>query len=166
MDNAVITAQQVVNIVLSGASFDVSLLSQHIIKSQRKYLKTALGDDFYDQIVALMDGTTGMMNGTATSDYTNLLADYIKPTISRFVMFEALPMIRTNISSAGVVVNRTEFADQSDKADYGSLRSSLLSDAEWYRTQMVDFLVDNEDIFTLFENCDYKKRNRPGIILE
>lgn len=159
MENQIVTSQQVVEIVLSGASFDVALLDRHIPISQRKYLKPALGEDFYEEI-------TGMMDGTKSDDYNNLINDYIAPCLAWFVMFEALPFIRTNITSAGVVNNRTEFADQSDKSDYGALRSSLLSNAEWYRKEMTDFLKDNDETFTLFEDCTYTTRNRPGIILE
>lgn len=160
MDNEIITAQQVVDIVLDGASFDKSLLNKHILKSQRKYIKPALGEDFYEEVI-------GMVDGTKSDDYNTLIDDYISPCLARFVLFEASPFIRTNATSAGFVVNRTEFAEQSDKGDYGSLRSALLSDAEWYRTQLLEYLIDNEETFPLFENCDIvSRRNRPGIILE
>lgn len=159
MEDQIITSQQVVEIVLSGASFDVALLDRHIPISQRKYIKTALGEDFYDEII-------GMVDGTKSDIYNTLINDYITPCLAWFVMFEALPFVRTNITSAGVMNNRSEFSEQSDKSDYGALRSSLLSNAEWYRKEMTDYLIDNEDTFTLFENCTYTTRNRPGIILE
>jgi hypothetical protein len=159
MENQIITAQQVVDIVLSSASFDVALIERHIPISQRKYIKPTLGEDFYDEVI-------GMVDGTKSDIYNTLFNDYLTPCLAWFVMAEALPFIRTNITSAGVVTNRTEFAEQSDKSDYGSLRSSLISNAEWLRKEMTDYLVDNEDEFPLFENCEYKTRNRPGIILE
>jgi hypothetical protein len=147
--------------VLNGASFDEALIEPHIIKSQIKYIKDSIGEDLYDDLVESYDTTA-----TVTLAELNLIQDYIQPALARFVTFEALPFIRQNITSAGVVLNNPEFSDQSSSADFGMLRSAILSDAEFYRNLLVEYLKDNETDWPLFENCDYKKRSRPGIIIE
>lgn len=159
--NKLITSAQVISIVLNGASFDEALIEPHIVKCQIKYIKDSLGKDFYDDLVESYDTTA-----TVTTDELALIEDYIQPSLARFVMFEALPFIRQNITSAGVVLNTTEFSDQSSSADFGMLRSAVISDAEFYRNLLVQYLKDNSSDWPLYESQTYTKRNRPGIILE
>lgn len=132
------TATEVVTEYLVQGNFDEALVDKEIEPTQRRYIKKALGDDFYDELVTQVD------LGTLTADNTELMDTWIKKVLSRYCVYEALPHIRNNITSQGVVINNTEFNEQSSRQDFGSLRSKVQSDADFEMTEMQKWLCHDD----------------------
>ena len=156
------TATEVIAKAIPNADFDVALLDKRILKAQRKYVRALLSEDYYLEI------QEEIATATLTADNTTLLNDYIKPMLAYYVIYEALPSIRNNVTSSGVMENTQEFATQSDRFDYASLRNQVLADAEDWRAELLYFIKEAKQAdsskYPEFGNTDTNTFNKYGII--
>lgn len=129
------TASEIVTEYLPQGNFDENLIDKEIEPAQRKYIRAAIGKDFYDDLIASF--------GSYTADEAELMT-YLKRALARYVVFECLPMIRNNITSQGVMINDTEFSEQSSRQDFAALRSKVASDGDFECKEMVDWLCDED----------------------
>jgi len=156
------SATEIIAKAIPNADFDVALLDKRILKAQRRYVRDLISEDFYEEL------QTQIAGGSLTPDNTTLLDDYIKPMLSYYVIYEALPEIRNNITSSGVMENAHEFAQQSSRFDYASLRNQMLADAEDWRGELIHFIKeekkDDSSKYPLYNNNDTNTFNKYGII--
>tara|TARA_Y100001963_G_scaffold151638_1_gene234867 strand:- start:715 stop:1209 length:495 start_codon:yes stop_codon:yes gene_type:complete len=137
--------------------FDPALVEKYIIKAQRKYIRPLLGDDFYDQIL------TQSAAGSLSTDNSALVTNYLKPCLAYYVIADAFPSIKSNITSSGVVTLDHEFSSPASREDYAALRSQLYSDAEDWRAEVIKYIEDTQEDdsskFPLWEKKDnYQSR--------
>lgn len=156
------TAAEIVTEVVPHSSFDTTLIANEIISAQRKHVREFLGEDYYEDLLDKVE------NSTMNAADTTLMDEYIKPMLARYVLFEALPQVRLNLTSQGVMINDTEFSNQSSHKDWSMLRSKYLNDAEFWREDAIRFIKDEQDDdstkYPLW--CDESTdRTRPGIII-
>ncbi|ANS03585.1 hypothetical protein [uncultured Mediterranean phage uvDeep-CGR2-KM21-C345] len=141
--------------------FDPALVEKYIIKAQRKYIRSLLGEDFYEEIL------TQTAAASLSSDNSGLVTNYIKPCLAYYVIYESLPQIKNNISSSGVMELDHEFANAANRGDYGALRSQILTDADDWRAEVIKYIEDTQESdsskFPLWEKKD-NYQNKYGII--
>lgn len=158
------TAAEVITEVIPNSSFDEQLLDLNIVISQRKYIKTALGEDMYDNL--LDETATFLLTGSGyTGRNKELMEEWLKPCLSRFIVYEGLPVMRNNLTSQGVIQNFSEFGSQSDRFDFGQMRDKFFADGSFLRDDMLEFICDNKGDFTLFKRNLDKHANKTGVIL-
>lgn len=152
----IITVDEVKSATIPDTNFDTSLLSRYIFIAQSRYIKPVLGDDFYEEMVEQVDGST------LTADNTALLDDWIKPALAYFVTYLALPQIRNEITEKGIMNNSSETSDASSTGDYASLRSSMLDLAQVHTNNITTFVNSAQDDdstkYPLFGDCGGDKQ--------
>ncbi len=131
-----ITTQQIVDNVIPGKSIDQALLQNDIVLAEERYIETALGTDLYVKLRA----------GTLDADHQELLDTYVIPALARFVVYEAMPQMHVNITSAGLVINNTEFSDAASSKAVAVSRNNMLSKAEHFRGRMIQFILDEQKL--------------------
>lgn len=135
----IITVAEVTTHALKTATFDDALLEDFILPAQRSYLKPFLGTDYYNEILTQVEGAT------LTADNSALLNDWIKPMLSLYIVNDAFPSIRVNITSRGVMINESETSTSANNSEASSLRQNYLSQAEKWQRHTEDFINEEQD---------------------
>lgn len=156
-----ITTSEIKTQAIVNSNLDAAYLDQYILFSQRKYLRTFLGEDFYDEILSQVDDTS-----TLTTDNSTLLESYLKPMLAHYVVYESLPQIRNQIAKGGVYLNLSETADAASDLDYSRTRNDYLAKAEAWKQETDYFIKKQQDTdstkYTLY--CG-KSKQSGGIII-
>jgi hypothetical protein len=150
MEAEIITVAQVKSNALRTATFDDKLLEGFILPAQRFYLKQFLGKDTYDWVV---DNTADV-----------LVSDYLVPMLSYYVVYDAFPEIRMNITSKGIMINSSETSVSASGGDAAMLRQNVLSMAERWKKLATEFLKDNKENYPNFKDGS-KFNNRSLFII-
>lgn len=157
-----ITSDQVVTECIPDKSFDTARLDKFILLAQMHYLETAIGETFYETLL------TEKAADNFSSENQLLYDNFIRPMLCWFVLFDAFPYLRNHITPKGIMVNDTEFSQQSSKDDYAGLRNSASVMAERWKEEMHKYIKDiREDSSSAF--ADYnrgkdKHQNKTGFI--
>lgn len=138
---SLMTAREVINEVLPAKNMDEALLQDNIELAELKYLKRNLGDACYIQLQNEADAQvfTGLNE--------ELLTDHIKPVLARYVVYEALPMMKAEITANGIQMPRTDMSDPVNETSYAGLRNKLMSDAELLMAELMDFVKEHRASF-------------------
>ena len=157
-----ITSAQVVTECIPDATFDTARLDKFIFSAQLNYVEDAVGETFYETLLSEKAGTFSAEN--------QLLYDnFLKPMLCWFVLFDALPFIRNHITPKGIMVNDSEFAQQSSKADYAGMRNACEVRAERWKKDMHNYIKDIQDgdstAFSDYNRGKDKHQNKTGFIL-
>lgn len=155
-----ITVSEVKDWAVVSSEMDTAYLDQYILMSQREYIRSYLGSDFYDELLDQLDNTA-----TLTSDNETLMDDYVKPALAHYVVYESLPQVRNQIAKGGVFNNLSETSDISSGQDYGRLRDDYLIKASSFRNE-IDIFIKNqqEDDSTKYPLYCGKDNQSGGII--
>lgn len=152
MATKVITSQTVREQVITDISFDHSYFDKYIELAQAKYLKPALGKDFYN------DYLNNYL--TLSAPYQTLKDDFIDKLLSYYIVYEAFPEIRDKLTNQGVMHNRSEFTEQTPSFDYGQLRSTYNYNGNFWVNEMIEFILENPTDYPLFgHDCDSDELN-------
>jgi hypothetical protein len=135
----IITVSEVESNALKTATFDDALIEDFILPSQRHYLRPFLGIDFYNELL------TQVELSTLTSDNSTLLNDWIKPMLSYYIVYDAFPSIRVNITSKGVMINQSETSVAASNSEASTLRQNYLSLAERWKKDTTDYIEEIQD---------------------
>lgn len=135
----IITIAEVESNALKTATFDDALIEDFILPAQRHYLKPFLGSDYYDEILTQVENTS------LTSDNSTLLNDWIKPMLAYYIVYDAFPSIRANVTSRGIMINESETSVAASSSDFAMLRQNYLSMAERWKKDCEDYINDVKD---------------------
>jgi len=159
----IITAAEVKSIALTNTTFDEVVFDKYIITAQRSYLRDAIGVDFYDIIL------DGVENANLSTENQELLDEFIKFMLAFFILFDAFPEIRNKITSQGIMINDTEFTEQSSREDFAAVRNAMIVQGERWKRDMLQFIVDKQDLdssaFPDFNPNKDTYQNKKGFIL-
>lgn len=133
----ILTTSEVKSLAIVSAKFDKAYIDQYILLSQRRYLRSYLGVDFYNEILDQLDNTS-----TLTADNLELINNYLKPCLAHYVVYESLPQVRNQISKGGVYNNLSDTGDVASGLDYGRLRDDYLSKAEALKDEISNFIIE------------------------
>jgi len=135
----IITVAEVEDNALKTATFDDALLEDYILPSQRHYLRPFLSTDYYNEI------QTQVAASSLTADNSALLTDWIKPMLSYYIVYDAFPSIRVNITSKGVMISQSETSIAASNSEASSLRQNYLSMAERWKKDLEEFIEEQRD---------------------
>ena len=152
MATKIITPQEVREQVVTDISFDYTYFDKYIELAQAKYLKPALGKDFYNDYLS---------NYPALSaEYQYLKDNFIDKLLSYYIVYEAFPEIRDKLTNQGIMHNRSEFTDQTPSFDYGQLRTSYNYNGNFWINEMIEYILENPNDYPLFgHDCDNDELN-------
>ena len=135
----ILTAAQVQSLATNLAEFDITLIERFILPAQRRFIKVFLSDDYYE---AILDG---IENLNLDADSSALIGDYLQPALAYYTMYMAIPFLRNEIRSGGIVINSTETSDTASSADVNSLRQAVLAMAEQWKHDAEEFIKEQQD---------------------
>ena len=156
----VITAQTVRELVVTDISFDQTYFDKYIELAQAKYLKPALGKEFYNNYLSQYP--------TLSVPYQTLKDNFIDKLLSYYIVYEAFPEIRDKLTNQGVMHNRSEFTDQTPSFDYGQLRTQYDYSGNFWVNEMIEYILDNPTDYPLFGhgcNSEDLNSNNKGFII-
>ena len=156
------TSAEVRAICIPDATFDTERLDKFIFMVQLHYVEPAIGETLYETL----------LSEKAASSYSAenqlLVTNFLEPMMAWFVLYEAFPFIRNNVTPAGIMVNTTEFQQQSSKEDYAGVRNHCMIMAERWKEQMWRYVQDvregDSTAFSTFSRTKDKHQNSTGFI--
>ncbi len=159
----IITSSEVSEQAINDNYFDTAYFDNYILSTQRKYVKNALGKDFYNEIL------TQVESASLTSDNTIIVNDFIKPMLSHYVVYEVYSKIHTQLTNQGVMENNTEQSSQVKSFEYSQSRDFYINKADFWKKDLIDYIKEAKDSdpnkFPLFDDCETKEQvNKKGII--
>jgi len=159
----IVLTSDIVTECVPDASFDEEVFTNYILPAQRSYLRDLLGEDYYNTILTSVETTTWV-----TEDQT-LYDNFIKSMMCWYILYDALPQVRNHITSQGIMVNNTEFSQQSSRTDYGALRNSILAQAERWKKDLKQYIKDiqedNSSAYPDYDDGKDESSNKYGFIL-
>ena len=159
----IVTVAEVATECIPNSSFDTEVFTNYILPTQRQYLRDLLGEDYYNTIL------TSVETGSWVTENETLYDNFIKQTMCWYILYEALPQVRNKVTSQGIMVNDTEFSQQSSRNDYGALRNSILSTAERWKNDLKQYVNDiqddNSSAYPDFDDSKDESSNKYGFIL-
>ena len=159
----IVTIAEVASECIPNSSFDSEVFSNYILPTQRQYLRDLLGETYYNTILTSVETTTWVTENETLYD------NFIKPMMCWYILYEALPQVRNKVTSQGIMVNDTEFSQQSSRTDYGALRNSILSTAERWKSDLKQYVKDiqedNSSAYPDYDDGKDESSNKYGFIL-
>jgi hypothetical protein len=149
-----ITAAEVVDIAMTNANMDTSIIDDNIILiAEITHLKQYLGDYFWGEL------RKRKQNDALGSTEETLLGNYIKPCLALYVKYEVLNDMQYNTSSSGITINTDEWSEVADNSEIGRLREDTFRKAEILKNDMMDWLDDSNNA-GIFVNYEHSENNR------
>ena len=124
------------NTIING-NVDIDLFIQFIKIAQQMHVQNYVGTKLYDAI------GLKIANTTLTSDYLNLVVDYIQPMLIHYAMVDYLPFANYQIRNGGVFKHRSENSESTTKDELDILVQKHRTFADFYAKRFVDYMSIN-----------------------
>ena len=153
------TAAEVQTEAIVNSNLDTAYLDGRILDAQRHYIRPFIGNDFYEELL------TQIAASTLTVANTNIMV-YIKRALAYYVVYEALPSIRGQVSKGGVMVNISSTSEPASDLTFGLIRNDYNSKAERYMKE-IDFYIKDvrKDDSTAYPLYCKNQTQTSGIII-
>jgi len=131
-----ITRNDIIKTTPLGGAVDADALLPFVRTAQEKYLLNLIGTVLYNR---LQDDIT---SGTGFSGrYSELMTEYIKPTLIWYACVEYIPFASVQFKTAGAVKHQSEQSNAPTKNELDYLAQKSMDNAEYYATRLQDFLI-------------------------
>jgi hypothetical protein len=144
---SLLTPAEVIALAMPGKNLDTALVADSIPIASLKYIKPLLGNMLYNTL--LVESVAQIFTGLNQT----LINDYLKDALARFVLYEALPLIKAEITSNGIQTPSIDYHLPVNDTDFAMLRNKMLSDAELLATEMTDYIKSNRTSFPDYPTC-------------
>ncbi|MAN60459.1 MAG: hypothetical protein CMI60_00800 [Parvibaculum sp.] len=139
--NNFVTASEVIANAFTNQATDTALISDSILDiAELAHIKPELGLDFYEQL------KTQNHNSTLTTDNEALMTHYLKPALYWFTRFEVMNEIQYNTTSAGLVVNVSEFSNPANVEQFNQMKSDTFRKAKVLLDDMIAFITHEDQV--------------------
>ena len=137
--NNFVTASEVIQTSFTNQATDIALISDTILDiAELAHIKPELGLDFYEEL------KTQNHNGNLSTDNLTLVSHFLKPALCWFVRFEVMNEIQYNTTSAGLVVNDSDFSSPANVEQFNQMKSDTFRKAKVLLDDMIAF-IQHED---------------------
>lgn len=163
-NTAIMTAAEVRDLAINDVNFDEAYFEDYILNTQRKYIRTVLGKDWYEEVL------DQIANTTLTADNTIIVEDWLKPMLAHYIVYGVYNKIHTQLTNMGSMSNYTEFSEQAARFEYSMSRDFYIGQADDIKKQMVQYIKDVQEDdntkYPLYDSCDRDDTqfNKKGII--
>ncbi len=144
---SLLTPTEVIALAMPGKNLDTALVADSIPIASLKYIKPLLGVALYNTLIA------ESVAQTFTGLNQTLCNDYLKDALARFVLYEALPLMKAEITSNGIQTPSIDYHVPVNDTDFAMLRNKVLSDAELMANEMKAYIERNRTAFPDYPNC-------------
>jgi uncharacterized protein YfkK (UPF0435 family) len=125
-----------------------------IIRCQNAYIKDITGAKLFGVIIN--EYAANMSAGTAISTRISDLVDtYVLPTLMYYVIYDTIDDFRLKITNQGILKPKSiDAGDAPELSEIQALKKSMQSKAEYYASQMIDFLLLNVGTYPEYLQSD------------
>lgn len=139
--NKFVTASEVISTAFTNQATDTALISDAILEiAELAHIKPELGLDMYEEL------KTQNHNGTLTTANSDLLTHYLKPALCWFVRFEVMNEIQYNTTSAGLVVNVSDFSTPANVEQFNQMKSDTFRKAQVLLDDMIAYITHEDQV--------------------
>ena len=139
--NKFVTASEVISTSFTNQSTDTALISDAILEiAELAHIKPELGLDMFEEL------KTQNHNGTLTTANSDLLTHYLKPALCWFVRFEVMNEIQYNTTSAGLVVNVSDFSTPANVEQFNQMKSDTFRKAKVLLDDMIAYITHQDQV--------------------
>lgn len=139
--NKFVTASEVISTAFTNQATDTALISDAILEiAELAHIKPELGLDMYEEL------KTQNHNGTLTTANSDLLTHYLKPALCWFVRFEVMNEIQYNTTSAGLVVNVSDFSTPANVEQFNQMKSDTFRKAQVLLDDMIAYITHQDQV--------------------
>ena len=145
--NNFVTASEVITQSFTNQATDQALISDEIITiAELAHIKPYLGLDMYEEL------KTQNHNDTLTNTNSELLTHYLKPALCWYVRFEVMNEIQYNTTSAGLVINTSDFSSPASVEQFNQMKSDTFRKAQVLLDDMIAYITheDQTDDYPLY----------------
>lgn len=145
--NNFVTASEVIANAFTNQATDTALISDSILDiAELAHIKPELGLDFYEEL------KTQNHNSTLTTPNQILVTHFLKPALYWYVRFEVMNEIQYNTTSAGLVVNVSEFSSPANVEQFNQMKSDTFRKAKVFLEDMLAYIrhQDQQSQYPLF----------------
>lgn len=139
---------------LNGSVTDDRMIPSMIL-AQDKYIQVYLGTRLYEKLKADIAG------GTLTTDYENLLDNYVKKATAWWTMVELMPMLYVQIDNGGLVMRSSEDAQPIAPEDFQREMERCMQNAQFYTHRMYQHLSYYSNLYP-----EYNQSSKDEILAE
>lgn len=137
--NKFVTASEVISTAFTNQATDTALISDAILEiAELAHIKPELGLDMYEEL------KTQNHNATLTTANSDLLTHYLKPALCWFVRFEVMNEIQYNTTSAGLVVNVSDFSTPANVEQFNQMKSDTFRKAQVLLDDMIAYITHDD----------------------
>lgn len=139
--NKFVTASEVISTAFTNQATDTALISDAILEiAELAHIKPELGLDMYEEL------KTQNHNSTLTTANSDLLTHYLKPALCWFVRFEVMNEIQYNTTSAGLVVNVSDFSTPANVEQFNQMKSDTFRKAQVLLDDMIAYITHDDQL--------------------
>lgn len=114
--------------------------------AQDKFIMPALGTSLYNRL------QQGVSNNDLNPDEKTLLNDYVTDALLWFTIGEMVIMTSFQFFSKGVMQKTSEESNSPSKGQLELLQRNYMSNGEFYKTRLIDYLRENSELFEQYLN--------------
>lgn len=150
---ALVTQTEIRDNCINNANFNTALIKDETIKiAELLHVKSVLGDIFYYDVALNSGNYSNLLDGV---DYVNdagyiLHFEGLKKVICYYALYEALPYVFTQLTNQGLMINDTEFSNNVSTKERASFRSTILTQANMLRDELMDYIHSEINTYTLY----------------
>jgi hypothetical protein len=139
--NKFVTASEVISTAFTNQATDTALISDAILEiAELAHIKPELGLDMYEEL------KTQNNNGTLTTANSDLLTHYLKPALCWFARFEVMNEIQYNTTSAGLVINTSDFSNPASVEQFNQMKSDTFRKAQVLLDDMIAYITHQDQV--------------------
>ena len=139
--NKFVTASEVISTAFTNQATDTALISDAILEiAELAHIKPELGLDMYEEL------KTQNHNGTLTTANSDLLTHYLKPALCWFARFEVMNEIQYNTTSAGLVINTSDFSNPASVEQFNQMKSDTFRKAQVLLDDMIAYITHEDQV--------------------
>jgi hypothetical protein len=153
-ETKIITEQEVKNWTDISNNVQSSSLAFAITISQDLYVRTALGEKLYEELVGQVATDTLTALNTTLLNGNDRLFRGIKPGLAWWIAYESYTYLHSKISPTGIQSKSTDQAVSIDSRSLEIRKNMAKKKAEYYIDQLICYLRDNETDYPLFRDSD------------
>lgn len=129
-----------------STAIDDKQITPLIKLAQDKYIMPALGSGLYNRL------QQGIEVPNLTNDEKELLNNYISDALLWFTLGEMVTLTSYQFFSKGVLQKSAEESQNPSKGTFELLERKFASNAEFYKQRLVDYLIENRNLFYTYLN--------------
>lgn len=136
-----------------------TFIKNNILLAQDWYICDILGSRLYDDIIGQFElykiaydsDVTGITySDYVSSDYLNLIDNYIQPCLLYYTLSISVYDLYSKMTNKSIVVQNSENSNVVSEKYIETIKSDYLNKAEYYAKRISDYLSDNTTTYPLY----------------